>query len=208
MSRLSPYFFDLSQSVINGGADSEFERWWADRYENQAAAVVGGYMKWVDDEKVFESVYQHALDCVAIDSGRLRTSLEKMTYNDVDVLSNAFAELLQKLLEWSSEKSCFFAVLRPDPVYYFHRLFGSYPVVEIARGMNASEYLAVLNEGPDDSRADALGTIYSEYVLVPPSSSWFIHALRSAENDGGHLWIPSEWAHRVTQVYPYATVVG
>jgi len=30
--------------------------------------------------------------------------------------------------------------------------------------------------------------------------------LRSAEDDGGHLWIPSEWVDKVVAFYPYVTV--
>jgi hypothetical protein len=165
-------------------------------------------MNWIEDKDAFSHAYQSALDCAATDSGRLRTSLHKLTFNDVDILSNAFAGLLQKLLEWSSDDECSFVVLRPDPVYYFHHFFGRYPVIKIERGMKDFEYLAILNEGPPDSKADALGIIYSEYVFVPPSFRWFIHALRSAEDSGGHLWIPSEWIDRVAAVYPYATVTG
>ncbi len=163
-------------------------------------------MSWVEDESTFRLAYQRALDCAATDSGRLPTSLRKLTYNDVDILSNAFAGLVQKLLEWSADDECAFVVLRPDPVYYFHHFFGKYPVVEIKRGMSAPDYLAILNEAPPESRADALGTIYAEYVFAPPSLRWFIHALRSAESDGGHLWIPSEWFDRLATFYPYATV--
>ena len=163
---------------------------------------------WVEDEDTFKSAYQLALDCNATDSGRLPSSLQKLTFNDVDILSDAFAGLLQKLLEWSADDLCNFVVLRPDPVYYFHHFFGRYPVIQIKRGMEASDYLAILNEGPPDSKADALGIIYSEYVFVPPSLRWFIHALRSADDDGGHLWVPSEWVDRVTAFYPYAAVAA
>jgi len=162
-------------------------------------------MGWVEDERTFMIAFQRALDCAATDSGRLPTSLKKLTFDDVEICSDVFAGLLQQLLEWSGDGACSFVVLRPDPVYYFHHFFGKYPVVEVTRGMQASDYLAILNEGPPDSKADALGIIYSEYVFVPPSARWFIHALRSAYNDGGHLWVPSEWVDKVTAIYPHAT---
>lgn len=165
-------------------------------------------MVWVEDERKFSVAYQRALDCDATDSGRLPTSLQKLTYNDVDILSDAFAGLLQKLLEWSDDDECSFVVLRPDPVYYFHHFFGRYPVIEIKRGMNASDYLAALNEWPPDSRADALGVIYSKYVFAPPSLRWFIHALRSAEDDGGHLWVPAEWVGKVAVFYPHTSATA
>ncbi len=162
-------------------------------------------MVWVEDENIFNVAYQRALDCAATDSGRIPTSLQKLLYNDVDILSDAFPFLLQKLLEWSSDDECSFVVLRPDPVYYFHHFFGKYPVIKIKRGMKVTEYLAILNEGPPDSKADALGIIYAEYVFAPPSFRWFIHALRSAEDDGGHLWVPAEWTSRIAEVYPYTS---
>jgi hypothetical protein len=162
-------------------------------------------MKWIGDEASFNVAYQRALDCAATDSGRLPTSLRRLTFNDVDLRSDAFAGLLQNLLVWSGDDACSLVVLRPDPVYYFHHFFKRYPVVEVERGMSADEFIAMLNEGPPESRPDALGIIYSEYVVVPPSRRWFVHALRSAGDDGGHLWVPSEWSERVAAVYPYAS---
>lgn len=163
-------------------------------------------MNWMDDPDAFKVLHRRALDCAALDSGRGHTSLQKMTYDDCEIRRPEFADLLQKLMEWSGDDACDFVVLRPDPVYYFHHFFGKYPVVEFERGMQSTDYLAILDEGPPESRPDALGIIYSEYVFVPPSLRWFMHALRSVENDGGHLWIPSEWVDRVAEVYPYATV--
>ncbi len=162
-------------------------------------------MHWVEDESMFAVAYQRALDCASTDSGRLPTSLKKLLFNDVDLCSRAFANFVQSLLTWSEDDACSFVVLRPDPEYYFHHFFKRYPVVEVERGMSADEFIAMLNEGPPESRPDALGIIYSEYVVVPPSMRWFVHALRSAGDDGGHLWVPSEWLERIAAVYPYAT---
>ena len=158
---------------------------------------------WVENKEEFLPFYQQALDCAATDSGRLPTSLRRLTFNDIDICSDAFAGLVQNLLSWSGDSSCSFVVLRPDPVYYFHHFFQRYPVVEVGRGMSAKEFLAKLNEGPPDSKPDALGIVYSEYVVVPSSMRWFVHALRSAGDDGGHLWVPSEWLGRVAAAYPY-----
>jgi hypothetical protein len=165
-------------------------------------------MSWVDEEYAFKLAYHRALECAATDSGRLRTSLQKLTFDNVDTLTNQFSGLVQNLLEWSGDDECAFVVLRPDPVYYFHHFFGKYATLGIKRGMSNADYLAALNEEPPDSPADALGTNYSEYAITPPSQRWFIHTLRSVENDGGHLWIPSEWVDKVAAVYPYATVAA
>jgi hypothetical protein len=162
-------------------------------------------MTWIEDENTFKSSYKLAHECAAIDSGRLPSSLQKLAYNDVDILSDAFPELIQKLLEWSSDDRCTFVVIRPHPVHYFYHYFKRYPVIQINRGMKTSDYLAILNEAPPDSKPDALGIIYSEYVFAPQSMRWFVHALRSERDDGGHLWIPAEWVDRIRMVYPYTS---
>jgi hypothetical protein len=163
-------------------------------------------MHWVEDKIKFERVFLEARTVVYTDSGRLPTSLKKLTFDDAEICTWKFADLLQKLMEWSGDDLCSYVVLDPDPVYYFHRLFGKYPVVEIERGIASAAYLANLNEGPIESPADALGTNWSECVILPPSRLWFIHALRSDRDDGGHLWVPPEWVDRVAATYPYATV--
>lgn len=163
-------------------------------------------MQWLGDKDEFDLVFRRAFECSAIDSGRFSTPLQRLTYDDIEIRSDAFAKLVQNLLAWSKEDACSFIVLRPDPVYYFHHFFQRYPVFEVKQGMPESDFIAALNEGPQDSPADALGIIYREYVVVPPSMSWFVHALRTGENDGGHLWVPREWASKVVSVYPYATL--
>jgi hypothetical protein len=162
-------------------------------------------MKWIEDKASFDIAFRRAFECAATDSGRLPTSLRRLTFDDIELRSDAFAGLLQNLLVWSGDDACSFVVLRPDPVYYFHHFFKRYPVVEVERGMSADEFIAMLNEGPPESRPDALGIIYSEYVVVPSSMRWFVHALRTGENDGGHLWVPPEWLEKVAALYPYAT---
>ncbi len=166
-------------------------------------------MEWLEEKSRFEELLLVARTCVYTDSGRLPTSLRKLTFDDAEICTVQFANLLQKLMEWSDDHNCFYIVLRPDPVYYFHRLFGKYPIVEVERGIPTSTYLAALNIGPADSPADAVGTNWSECVIVSGSIRWFVHALRSDRDDGAHLWVPPDWGERVEAVYPYvATVEG
>ena len=161
---------------------------------------------WIEGKNLFCQVYDRALGCVVMDSGRIPTALQKLVFNDVDFLSDVFFRLIQKLLEWSEDNGCEFVMLRPDPEYYFHRFFGKYPIIEITQGMNSTKYFTALNEGPPESPADALGVNYLEYVIAPSSLRWFVHAWRSSEDNGGHLWIPKEWLDNITEEYPYATV--
>jgi len=163
-------------------------------------------MHWLEDKSRFENVLLAARTCVYMDSGRLPISLRKLTFDDAGICTGQFADLLQKLMEWSDDDLCSYVVLDPDPVYYFHRLFGKYPVVEIERGTSSTTYLANLNEGPAESPADAVGTNWSECVILPRSERWFVHALMSARDDGGHLWVPPEWIDRVAAIYPYVTI--
>jgi len=162
-------------------------------------------MPWLTDKNRFEEVILEARTCVYTDSGRLPTSLRKLTFDDAEICTEQFADLLQHLMKWSDDRSCFYTVLTPDPVYYFHRLFGKYPVVEVNRGISSAAYLKDLNEGPPESPADAVGTIWSECVILTTSARWFIHALRSDRDDGAHLWIPAGWVEKVEAIYPYAT---
>jgi len=163
---------------------------------------------WLEDKNIFEKVFLEARTCVHTDSGRLPTELQKLTFDDAEICTRQFADLLQKLMEWSDDTTCFYAVLDPDPVYYFHRLFGKYPVVEIEKGTPATSYLESLNEGPPESPADAVGINWSECVILPPSNGWFVHALRSDRDDAGHLWVPLGWVERVAATYPYASAVN
>ncbi len=163
-------------------------------------------MRWVEDKNRFEQVFLEARTCVYTDSGRLPTILTKLVFDDAEICTPQFANLLQRLMEWSDDALCSYVVLDPDPVYYFHRQFGKYPIVEIERGIPATAYLSALNEGPSDSPVDAVGTNWSECVILPPSMRWFVHALRSERDDSGHLWVPSDWVDRVAAIYPYANV--
>ena len=165
-------------------------------------------MHWIEDKNRFEQVFLEARTCVYTDSCRLPTTLQKLTFDDAEICTPQFANLLQKLMEWSDDDYCSYVVLDPDPVYYFHRLFGKYPVVEIKRGTSSVTYLASLNEGPLESPGDAVGTNWSACVVLPPSMRWFVHALRSERDDSGHIWVSAEWLERIAVIYPYASVAG
>jgi hypothetical protein len=163
-------------------------------------------MHWIEDRRAFEKVFLEARTCVYIDSGRLPTALQELTFDDAEICAPQFADLLQTLMEWAGDHVARYVVLDPDPVYYFHRLFGRYPVLEIEKGTVATTYLEKLNDGPPESPAHALGTNWCEYVVLPPSIRWFVHALSSDRDDGGHLWVPPEWVEKLAAIYPYASV--
>jgi len=97
----------------------------------------------------------------------------------------------------SGDPNAAYVVLDPDPIQYFHRHFKKYPALEIANGDTADDYIHALNEDPGGSPADAVGTNCWEWVIVPPSIKWFIHALRDSDDGGGHLWMPRDWAEQI-----------
>lgn len=162
-------------------------------------------MNWILDKTCFEDLFLEAKSCVDTDSGRLPTSLKRLTFDDAEVCTTKFADMLQQLLTWSGDSHFSYVVLRPDPIYYFHRLFKAFPAIEVGKGATAREYIKWLNDGPEESPADALGTNYTECVILPPSKRWFVHAVRSARDDGGHLWVPEDWMDRVASIYPYVS---
>jgi hypothetical protein len=160
-------------------------------------------MRWVLEEEIFREIAAQAHKCVFIDSGRSSTQLRRFIFDDAELLSTEFATLIQNLLAASKDQQAYFLVLSPDPETYFYRHFKKYPLLEIARGDSPKEYIAAMNESPGTSSADALGINSFASVIVPLSGRWFAHLLRSADDNGGHLWIPPDWAPTITAHYPY-----
>jgi hypothetical protein len=165
-------------------------------------------MRWVIQEPEFKSIFLRARDAIYLDSGRTPTALRRLTFDDAEVCTLHFANLLQKLMELSGDSIAHYIVLDPDPAHYFHRRFEKYPALAITLGDSAEAYLSSLNEDPGGSPADAVGTNWWACVIVPPSLKWFVHALRSDRDDSGHLWVPSSYVDRVREVYPYASAAN
>jgi hypothetical protein len=163
-------------------------------------------MRWIVEKPEFTRIFLEARTCVYIDSGREPTLLRRMVFDDAGMVTPDFAKMLQRLMGWSEEPVCNYVVLDPDPVHYFHRQFGKYPVVEIAYGDSPQDYLKFLNQDPGGSPVDAIGTNCWAWVVVPPSIRWFVHALRSDESDSGHLWVPQDWFQRIREVCPWVFV--
>ncbi|HET7214670.1 MAG TPA: hypothetical protein VFL79_13845 [Terriglobia bacterium] len=160
-------------------------------------------MRWIQDKAEFEKILIDARMCVYIDSRRAPTPLQVLLFGDITVCTPDFLPLLQNLMEWSSDSAAYFVVLDPDPIDNFYRLYEKYPVLEIARNDSTQAYLGGLNEDVGDGRGFALSDLWATYVILPPSKKWFIHTIRSAYDDSGHLWIPPEWADRVLAAHPF-----
>jgi hypothetical protein len=162
--------------------------------------------KWLKDDKRFDELFLRCMTCVFIDSGRKPTSLVRISFDDAEICTPKFAFLVQNLMQWSGDDDCYYVVLRPDPVLHFHRIFGEYPAVELAKNMGPSEYLAALNSGPTKAPSEAIGSIYRERVIVPPSMNWFVHSFVSSEDTDGHLWLQESWLRQAMALYPFAKV--
>lgn len=160
-------------------------------------------MRWITDETEFTEIFLRARTCVYIDSGREPTALTKLTFDDAQICTYEFSDLLQRLMEHSNDTQIYYIILDPDPQYYFYQRFKKYPAFEIVRGDSRNDYIAMLNEDPGDSPIDAVGTNWWACVTAPPSLQWFAHALRSDQDDGGHLWVPPEWVTELRGIHPY-----
>ena len=177
----------------------------SDHRRNQPKSWMCG-MRWVKEEPLFTELLTEAHECIFVDSRRKPTDLRRLIFDDVALRRPEFACLLQTLLGLSGDSKCYYLVLSPDPVHYFHRQFNKYPLLEIDYGDSNESYLAFLNEDPGGSPADAVGINWWACVILPPSRKWFSHLLRSANDNGGHLWIPRDWAERVIEWHPYLRV--
>jgi hypothetical protein len=159
-------------------------------------------MRRVEDKSEFEKIVLEVRTCVHIDSRRIKTSLQLLVFDDAVLCSEFLFPALQSLMEWSADPGVYFVVLHPDPVDNFHRLYGKFPMLEISRDDSFKAYLEQMNEDLGDGRGFSLCDLSSTWVIVPPSSKWFIHAIRTSYDDSGHLWVPSGWVDRLLAAHP------
>ena len=160
-------------------------------------------MSWEANDENARQLLLEAATCRYIDSRRVRTSLLCLSFDDAATLTREFAELLQRLLRWSEDEQAHYIVLKPDPIWYFHRYFSKYPIVPIHRGDTSDTYLRSLNEDPGGSPADAAGTNCYEWVILPTSHRWFVHCMRDQADKGGHLWLPKVLLQQTTAAFPW-----
>ncbi len=162
-------------------------------------------MRWIMEKEEVERILRDAKACVACDDNQQASSeLVHLTFDCVEFEAERFYDFLIELLEWSSDSHFKYVVLDPDPISYFFAHFGRYPLLEISIDDPEEVYIAALNEDPGNSPADAVGTNWYEYVILPASKKWFIRGQRDARSgEGGHLWVPTSWSNRVRDIYPY-----
>jgi hypothetical protein len=160
-------------------------------------------VRWITDRAVAKQLLLEAGTCRYIDSRRYSTVLELVSFDDAATCTREFARLIQALLILSNDRAAHYMVLDPQPVTYFHRHFGKYPILSLLRGDSAETYIALLNEDPGGSPADAVGTNCYEWIILPESHRWFVHCLRDSDSFGGHLWLPASWIEQLKNAYSW-----
>lgn len=158
-------------------------------------------MRWISDKKEFDRIFLEAMTCVFIDSGREDTILKRLTFDNYNLCTDLFGSLLKDLMKWTSEEVIYFSILSPDPVDYYQRHFNIYPCIEIIPDDFPDNFIENLSKPLGNDSAEALGIIYNSFVIAPSSLAWFVHALRSSNDRGGHLWLPAVLRNKVVHEY-------
>jgi hypothetical protein len=162
-------------------------------------------LHWIYDSRIYENIALNADKLMVSYPSEPAKKFSRLLFDSEELCTRPFFELLKTLMTCSSDTICHYLVIDPDPRNYFKRHFNKYPLVEIDILDTIENYLMMLNEDPGFSPADAIGTNWSEYLIIPPSKLWFIRAVRDdSSNHGGHLWIPKDWQSNILNIYPYA----
>lgn len=159
-------------------------------------------MRWLQNEDEFHEIFLEARTCVFIDSGRYRTILNRLTFDEGHLLTDGFCNLLRYLMKSTNEPFSYFTVLEPEPLHYYHKQFGIYPSIEFGLGDSSDSFIKALNQPHGNSTGNDLASSYFEFTVAPRSLSWFFHAFRSNDDLGGHLWIPAKLRSEVTRIHP------
>lgn len=154
-------------------------------------------MRWITDEEEFKKIMLDVYSCVYMDSGRVKTELQRLQFDDMSLCTHKFGFLLKTLMEWSGIEKIYFTVREPDPYTYFFQQYNIYPSFEIEIGDFSDRYIEALNKSYSNQMSENLVTVYWEYVLTAPGIPWFVHALRAHEDNGGHLWVPKSWPKKI-----------
>ncbi|MCL6458433.1 MAG: hypothetical protein K6T85_10555 [Gorillibacterium sp.] len=109
-----------------------------------------------------------------------KVPFQKTVVLDFDhAMSYRFWNELEQLTELFGDSSVIMAVLDPHPVDYYYNEFSQYNWCVLQNGTTADEYWNMLEQGPEESPADAI--LFNSEVVVWLSSSmkWAIWGERS-----------------------------
>src|ERR1700759_4505314 len=110
---------------------------------------------------------------------RDRSSTELLYFDTIDLQTQKFFELIQKLLVLKGATDFATLVLKPDPYDYFNSHFGKYPGFLHRAENTDDEFFEFLLRDPGGSLADSLGTNSEHYVVVPVPGDWIAFGDRS-----------------------------
>lgn len=154
-------------------------------------------MRWITDKKEFETFMLDARSCVYIDSGRYDKNLQRLQCDDTLFFAQGGPKLLKTMMEWSELEKIYFTVLDPDPEYFFHDRYGIYPCIEIEKKDIPENFRKAINTPINGDPNNVLNIAYFTYTITSPTIPWFVHAIRSFDGKGGHLWVPKGWPERI-----------
>jgi hypothetical protein len=102
---------------------------------------------------------------------------------DFDELwSDEFFEVLKRLTAAVGGSRVGLAVLKPDPMDYYHAHFHKFPFLEFeVSSATGSAYLEALHEDPGDSPADAIVHNSDVLVIFPENMRWLLYGDRALE---------------------------
>lgn len=102
-------------------------------------------------------------------------------FDSCDVSTLKYFRFIRALLEFNALDTFAVLVLRPDPVTYFHRLFGKYPAIILRPEHCETDFLASLHADPGGNLVDAIATNSERYAVFPIGGEWIIYADRFQE---------------------------
>ena len=162
-------------------------------------------MRWITDQSLFEKTLMEARSCEAADTSGDLDSMEVLCFESMELQTRAFFRLIKNLLLRSNDEIGYYLTLDPDPIDYFATTFAQYPLLELGVDDSEDDYLANLNAEIGNSPANAVGTNWWKYVVMPKSRRWFVVGTRDFSNDtNGHIWCPQGWSEWVKKEYPSA----
>lgn len=109
-----------------------------------------------------------------------KVPFQRIVVLDFDyVMSKSFWNEIEIFMELIGDSSIIMAVLDPNPVDYYYKEFSHYNWCILEKETRADEYWSVLEQGPEESPADAI--LFNSEVIVWQSSSmkWAIWGERS-----------------------------
>jgi hypothetical protein len=130
-----------------------------------------------------------------------RSPTELLYFDTVDLQTQKFFELIQRLLALRGATEFATLVLKPDPFDYFNFHFGKYPGFVHRAENTDDEFFEFLLEDPGGSPADALGVNSEHYVVLPMPGDWIAFGDRSWGT--GALFGPPDVMECAKNFYPF-----